>query len=185
VCIVNYACADLLHHENCVEMACRSKTPAKALSDRIKTRHQLREESMESSRESCRQSSREEGKAPSINYSAAKVAHYCCLCFSAAMRKYIELANQKRKPRKTSRSDKEDPLGGQMLVCTFSVVGVHLFHRSLINTKWLESLQEILSYTILESGYIIVKYRPPVGTGATAYIYLMLFQEEARYLPTV
>ena len=109
---VNYACAGLLHHENYVEMACRSKTPAKALSSRIQTRHQSREESMESSRESCRQSSREEGKVPS-NYSAAEVGHCCCLCFPAAMRKYIELANQ------------------------FSIV---------INTKWLESLQEVLYY---------------------------------------
>ena len=173
---VNYACAGLLHHENYVEMACRSKNPAKALSSRIQTRHQSREESMESSRESCRQPSREEGKAPS-NYSAAEVGHGCCLCFPAAMRKYIELANQKRKPRKTSRSDKEDPLCGQMLVCMFSIV---------FNTKWLESLQEILYYTILGSGYIIVKYRLPAGTEATVYIYLiMLFQEEVLYLPTV
>jgi len=70
---------------------------------------------MASSRESCRQPSREEGKAPS-NYSAAKASHCCCLCFPAAMQKYIELANQKRKPKKTNRSNKEDPLGGQMLI---------------------------------------------------------------------
>ena len=56
----------------------------------------------------------------------------------------------------------------------------------VINTKWLESLQEVLYYTILGSGYIIVKYRLPAGTEATVYIYLiMLFQEEVLYLPTV
>jgi len=97
-----------------LEMACRSKSPAKALSARIKTRHQV---------------------------GATRKTHLVARCWYACF-------------------------------------------PSLFNTKWLESLQEILCYTILGSGYIIVKYRLPAGTQATVYIYLiMLFQEEVRYLP--
>jgi len=145
-------------------MACRLKTPAKVLFARIKTRHQSREESMASSWESCRQPSREEGKAPS-NYSAAKVAHCCCLCFLQPCESILSWPTIKGNPGRQVGATRKTHLVARCWYACFP---------SLFNKKWLESLQEILCYTILESGYIIVKYRLPAGTQATVYIYLIL-----------